>query len=176
MTRITVPFIDANIVDVTVTAWRRHPGERVTANEAVAELTTDKASFDLESPAGGTLLEVLAGEKSIVPIGYILALVGSPGETDAGAAAENAAIMAAYRERARTAATDGTPGGQSVTADAAATAPAPPPGAPAPVRATPKARRLAQAHGLDLHAIQSKTGAEIITESVLAPFLPGGAQ
>jgi pyruvate/2-oxoglutarate dehydrogenase complex dihydrolipoamide acyltransferase (E2) component len=40
------------------------------------------------------------------------------------------------------------------------------------VRATPRARRLAQAHGLDLAAIQQQAGVDLITESVLQPFLP----
>ena len=39
------------------------------------------------------------------------------------------------------------------------------------VRATPRARRLAQEKGLDLAKIQAETGAEIIDETVLAPYL-----
>jgi len=39
------------------------------------------------------------------------------------------------------------------------------------VRATPRARRLAQERGLDLSKIQAETGAEIIDETVLAPYL-----
>jgi pyruvate/2-oxoglutarate dehydrogenase complex dihydrolipoamide acyltransferase (E2) component len=39
------------------------------------------------------------------------------------------------------------------------------------VRATPKAKRLAREHGLDLLRIQAETGAAIITEALLAPYL-----
>ena len=98
-TRLTVPHLDANLVDVTVTAWRKAPGDCVRAGEIVAELTTDKATFEFESVAGGTLLAILAAEKSVVPIGYILALVGEPGESDPAAAAHNAALLARYREK-----------------------------------------------------------------------------
>ena len=39
------------------------------------------------------------------------------------------------------------------------------------VRATPRARRLAQEKGLDLAKIQAETGAELIDEKILAPYL-----
>jgi len=39
------------------------------------------------------------------------------------------------------------------------------------VRATPKARRLAQQRGLDLARVQAETGAEVIDETVLAAYL-----
>jgi pyruvate dehydrogenase E2 component (dihydrolipoamide acetyltransferase) len=163
MTRVSVPFIDANITDVTVTAWHKRPGDQVAAGEEIAELTTDKAAFALEAPAGGTLLAILAEVKSIVPVGYILALIGGPGERDPTAAADNAALIAACRAR-------GAPPPPAPAAFPAAV----PAAAPRRVRATPKARRLAEAHGLDLAAIQSRTGAAIVTEAVLAPFLPEG--
>ncbi len=166
MTRIIVPAIDTNIIDVTVTAWHKRPGDKVAAGEIVAELTTDKAAFDLEAPADGTLLAILAAEKSVVPVGFILALVGKAGEEDPDAAATNAALLASYRANA-------APPGPEARATVAVAASVASPGG-GRLRATPKARRLAQAHGLDLAAIQGRTGAEIVTEAVLAPFLPGG--
>jgi pyruvate/2-oxoglutarate dehydrogenase complex dihydrolipoamide acyltransferase (E2) component len=39
------------------------------------------------------------------------------------------------------------------------------------VRATPRARRLAQEHGLDLARVQTETGAEVIDEAVLQAYL-----
>lgn len=50
MTRIIIPQFDVNLVDVTVTHWRKQPGERVETGECLAELTTDKAVYELESP------------------------------------------------------------------------------------------------------------------------------
>jgi pyruvate/2-oxoglutarate dehydrogenase complex dihydrolipoamide acyltransferase (E2) component len=152
MTRITIPQLDANLVDVTITRWHKKPGETVTAGEGIAELTTDKAVYELEAPASGTLLAVYATEKSVVPTGFTAGLIGEPGEIDAGAESVNEAQMAAYR------------GG-----DAPGAAPARDRGTR--VRATPRARRLAQEKGLDLAKIQAETGAEVIDETVLAPYL-----
>jgi pyruvate/2-oxoglutarate dehydrogenase complex dihydrolipoamide acyltransferase (E2) component len=151
MTRINIPQLDANLVDVTLTRWRKAVGDTVAAGETLAELTTDKAVYELEAPGSGTLLAVYAAEKSVVPAGFIVGLIGASGETDPAAEDANAELMSAYR-------------GPSVAA-----APARDRGAR--VRATPRARRLAQEKGLDLAQIQAETGAEVIDETVLAPYL-----
>ena len=151
MTRIIIPQLDVNLVDVTVTRWRKEIGDTVTAGESLAELTTDKAVYELEAPAAGTLLAIYAAGKSVVPTGFIVGLIGAEGEEDPDAAAENEALMASYR--------------------GPAAAPAPARDRAVRVRATPRARRLAQERGIDLAKVQAETGAEIIDEAILAPFL-----
>ena len=151
MTRIIIPQLDVNLVDVTVTRWRKEIGDTVTAGESLAELTTDKAVYELEAPAAGTLLAIYAAGKSVVPTGFIVGLIGEAGEEDSGAAAENEALMASYRGPAAAA----TPVRERA----------------ARVRATPRARRLAQEKGIDLAKVQAETGAEVIDEAVLAPYL-----
>ena len=166
MTRIIVPFLDANILDVTVVKWLKAPGDAVASGEVVAEVSTDKAAFEIEAPAAGTLLAVLAPEKSIVPVKYVLGLVGAPGEEDAAASADNAALMAAYRAAAAapsvTAASPAPPSAPSAT---------PAPGGAQPLRATPKARRYAQANGIDLADVAKATGAAMITEAILMQYV-----
>jgi pyruvate/2-oxoglutarate dehydrogenase complex dihydrolipoamide acyltransferase (E2) component len=175
ITRLTVPHLDANILDVTLTAWRKAPGESIRQGEIVAELTTDKATFELEATGSGTLLEILAAPKSVIPSGYILALVGNPGETDPAATRRNRELLEKYR------ADSGQPR-TTLPPPAAPATPAIPPAIPPAtfatlatpagrVRATPKARRLAQEQGLDLARIQAETGAEVVDESVLLPYL-----
>jgi len=151
MTRITIPQLDANLVDVTLTRWRKSIGDTVAAGETLAELTTDKAVYELESPASGTLLAIYAADKSVVPTGFAVGLIGAPGESDADAEASNSDLMTAYR------------GPEA--------APAPSRDRGARVRATPRARRLAQEKGIDLAKVQAETGAEVIDEAVLAPYL-----
>ena len=70
---------------------------------------------------------------------------------DPAAAAENEALVAAYR--------------------GPAAVPAPARERATRVRATPRARRLAQEQGIDLAKVQAETGAEVIDETVLAPYL-----
>jgi len=152
MTRITIPQLDANLVDVTVTCWRKHIGDTVAAGEGIAELTTDKAVYELEAPSDGTLLAIYAAEKSVVPTGFTVGLIGVPGESDPEAEAANEARLAAFR-----------------TASAPAASPAHDRGTR--IRATPRARRLAQEKGLDLAKIKAETGADLIDEKILAPYL-----
>ena len=151
MTRIIIPQLDVNLIDVTVTCWHKQPGDAVTAGENLADLTTDKAVYELEAPADGTLLAVYASAKSLVPTGFIVGLIGTPGESDSGIEPENSALMDAYR------------GPAAAAAPARDRAPR--------IRATPRARRLAQENNLDLAKIQAETGAEIIDETALAPYL-----
>jgi len=176
VTRITVPFLDANTVDVTVTAWRKAPGDRIETGEVVAELTTDKATFELESVGGGTLLEILAAPKSVVPSGYILALLGEPGEVDEGAAVCNQTLMEKYRAAAgqnpefgiRNSESANQPGTRNPEPGTLPSTIHPPPAAR--VRATPRARRFALEHGIDLARVQAETNAEIIDEAVLQEY------
>lgn len=167
MTRVTLPFLSANVTDATLTRWLKQPGDRVFKGEALAEITTEKATFDLESTADGLLLQTLAPERSMLPVGYIVALVGAQGETDPQAAALNDACVAAARAEHQ--------GAQPVpvVADPAASyLPTPPPVVPADrVRATPKARRMAREQGVDLDAVRQATGAEVITEAQLRDYV-----
>ncbi len=151
MTRITIPQLDVNLIDVTITRWRKQRGDHVSSGETIAELTTDKAVYELEAPASGTLLEIFADEKSVVPTGYIVGAIGQAGESDPAIANDNQAMMSAYR------------GPQATSAPVRER--------PARVRATPRARRLAQEHNIDLAKVQAESGAEIIDEATLAPFL-----
>ena len=151
MTKITIPQLDANLVDVTVTKWSKKIGDPVAKGEIIGELTTDKAVYDLECPADGTLIAIYAQEKSVVPTGYTVGMVGAADETAPESLPENEKLMADYA---------GPIAAVTVKRERGAR-----------VRATPKARRLAKEHNLDLAKIQAETGAELVDEKVLAAYL-----
>lgn len=175
MTRIIVPFLDANILDVTVVKWHKAVGDAVAEGEVVAEVSSDKAAYEIESPVAGTLLAVFAPEKSIVPVKTILALVGAPGETDDGAAADNARILSEYRATMLGApvaqrAANQAPVGRQISGPAPAALHDDKVAQP-PLRATPKARRLAEARGIDLSEVaRANGGAAMVTEKMVADF------
>jgi len=171
MNRLLLPTLDVNTTHATLTAWHKKPGDKIAVNDILCELTTDKAAFDLESPYSGTLLKTFAPLTSILPSGYILALIGAPGETDPFIERDNIAIL-----EAATAALEGS---SSNKEDSSPKSPQKnlnlEPSLlnlePSKIRATPKARRLAQQHNLDLAAIQRQTGATLIDEQTLLPFI-----
>lgn len=61
--------------------WLKQEGDAVQAGEAVVELETDKVSYELESPATGTLLKIFVAESSQVPVGGQLCQIGPAGES-----------------------------------------------------------------------------------------------
>jgi pyruvate dehydrogenase E2 component (dihydrolipoamide acetyltransferase) len=64
-----------------VVRWLKHEGEPVKSGEAIVELETEKISYELESPAAGVLLKIIASETAEVPVGDPLGYIGQPGET-----------------------------------------------------------------------------------------------
>jgi len=176
--RVVVPHLSANALDVTVGAWFVQPGGRVRAGEPLLEVSTDKAAFEIEAPADGLLLANFAPTRSVVPVGFVLALIGEAGATDPAIEADNEALMESYRQSlaGETVPTEGgvseNPVGYQTTSQAAPAAEAGgAPAASAAVRATPKVKRLAREQGINLTEVQSSTGAAIITEAVLNDWI-----
>ena len=61
--------------------WIKHEGEPVRQGEPLVELETEKVSYELESPAQGVLLKIVARENNEVPVGDPLCYIGQPGES-----------------------------------------------------------------------------------------------
>jgi 2-oxoglutarate dehydrogenase E2 component (dihydrolipoamide succinyltransferase) len=65
-----------NTSKVSVVRWLKQVGEEIRPGEPVVELETEKVSYELDSPVGGTLKTILAQEKAEVPIGDALCEIG----------------------------------------------------------------------------------------------------
>ena len=66
---------------VNIVRWLKREGESVKRGEAVVELETEKVNYELDSPAEGILLVILAKEGSEVPVGDPVCHIGQLGET-----------------------------------------------------------------------------------------------
>lgn len=148
-----VPLFDANITEGVLSSWRRVVGQSVQRGEPLVDLVTDKANFEIESPATGTLLAVIAEEKSAVPVGYVIAVIGEETEAVPDVSDENRATMAEHLKTSAIA--------QTSPATKAATVERP---VVERVRATPKARKLARKLGLNLADILKTIGGVRVTE------------
>lgn len=71
---IKVPTVGESITEVTIANWIKKSGDTVGLDEIICELESDKATFELPSPYAG-ILNVIAEEGSVVPIGGVLASV-----------------------------------------------------------------------------------------------------
>lgn len=145
------PKIGTNVEEGMVGEWHKAEGDTVAEGDALVELITDKATFDLEAEATGVLRKILAPTKSHVPVDYILALIGAEDESLPDVAAENERLMSVYRARAG-------------AADWGHSKRNAPKAAPKRIRATPAARRLARQKGIDLSAVRPSGGRQVISE------------
>jgi len=70
---ITMPHGDLTVSEGKVIQWLKQVGETFSAGEVVAELETDKALQEIEAPAAGRLMEILAPVGAEVQMGSALA-------------------------------------------------------------------------------------------------------
>ena len=63
-----------------VVRWFKKPGGKVKQGEPIVELETDKVNYELDAPAGGVLLKVVAPVDAEVPVGDVLGYIGEAGE------------------------------------------------------------------------------------------------
>ncbi len=168
-TLLRMPEVAANATHATLQAWTRQEGDRVSAGDVLAEIETDKAVVEISADSAGVMgcQWVKAGQEIAVgaPIGGLLA----PGETQADL--------------------DRLAGVEKVAVAEAAAAPSAPRGAPAPrhassgsnaaatrLFASPLAKRLAAASGIDLAGLRG-TGpnGRIVKADVLSATAAAGA-
>jgi len=71
-TPIVVPGLGESVTEATVAKWMKKVGDPVKADEALAELETDKVTQELYAPSAGTLGEITAPEGSVVAIGAVI--------------------------------------------------------------------------------------------------------
>ncbi len=77
---ITMPRLSDSMEEGEIVAWHKKVGDKVEKGDLLAEINSDKATMDFESPKSGTLLYVgvPAGDKLIV--GAPLVVIGNEGE------------------------------------------------------------------------------------------------
>jgi pyruvate/2-oxoglutarate dehydrogenase complex dihydrolipoamide acyltransferase (E2) component len=62
-------------VEMTVNVWLKEIGSVVRRGDVLAEMTTDKVNLEVESPAEGTLVEIVAAAGAVVRPGAVLARI-----------------------------------------------------------------------------------------------------
>src|ERR1039457_1939403 len=79
-TPVEAPKLGNTVEECLVAKWLKHKGDLVSAGETVAEIETDKATFEVTAPVGGTLLETFFAEGALAPVFTNLCVIGEPGE------------------------------------------------------------------------------------------------
>ncbi|QNE32237.1 2-oxo acid dehydrogenase subunit E2 [Sphingomonas sp. NBWT7] len=184
MARFTfkLPDIGEGIAEAEIVGWHVKVGDRVEEDQNIADMMTDKATVEMESPVSGTVVEVAGEVGDQVAIGAMLVVI----ETEADAA-DDADAPAATVEQKLGGADEAeafeaeNPGVEEVAQTAPAVAPAPAAPAPsapqaspadiapsapaaspaAPVLASPTVRARAKDLGVDLAQVKVSEGDRI---------------
>ncbi len=75
MVKVVLPELGEGIEKATVSFWYFQQGEKVNEKDDLVELTTDKATFNLPSPATGTVSQILFHEGDTANVGEVLAII-----------------------------------------------------------------------------------------------------
>ncbi|MGN6396082.1 MAG: 2-oxoglutarate dehydrogenase complex dihydrolipoyllysine-residue succinyltransferase [Mucilaginibacter sp.] len=106
---VKVPPVGESITEVTLSRWIKKDGDAVAMDEAIAELESDKATFELTAEKAGTL-KTLAKEGDVLPIGAVVCTIeGAGAAAPAAKPAEAASTSAPVSNGKATTYASGTP-------------------------------------------------------------------
>ena len=77
MVDVLMPQLGETVVEGTITRWFVGIGEAVVIDQPLYEVSTEKVDSEVPSPVGGVLVEIVAGEGDVVPVGALLCRIDS---------------------------------------------------------------------------------------------------
>jgi pyruvate/2-oxoglutarate dehydrogenase complex dihydrolipoamide acyltransferase (E2) component len=142
-----LPDLGEGLTEGEVARWHVSEGQEIGEDDPLVEIQTDKATVEIPSPYGGTVLQILVAEGEVAPVGAVLVVIGQPGEELPAqappAGATSAPVAAAGAGR---------------------------------VQATPVVRRVAQELGVELAAVSGTGPGGRITEEDVRAAASGPAE
>lgn len=159
----TMPKLGMDMTEGVLIRWLKKEGDAIKKGEPLAEIETDKASVEVESPHAGQVLKLYHAEGDTVFIGLPLAAIGQAGEVppplpqEQAAKAENVAPAVSQPMEATPPPLAAMPGNRTK------------------LRISPRARKLANLHQID-PAMLSPTGCDgRIVERDVRKYIETGA-
>ena len=157
-----LPDIGEGIAEAEIVAWHVKVGDTVSEDQGVADMMTDKATVEMESPVSGTVIEVAGDVGDMIPIGSTLLVIETEGEEAATPTAPQIDVLSGTDLEA-------TPEQHMPEAPAAPFIPAPHPDAteisvPQPsaqALASPAVRARAKELGVDLSQVKAREGGRV---------------
>ena len=151
-----LPDLGEGIHEGEIKKWLVKEGDKVEADQPLAELETDKAVVEMPSPKAGVILKTFGKEGEKVKVGQILIVIGAEGEEWGEKAAEEKPIEPIHEEE---------PAKPPATSQPVAVPRSPtPPTEPGHVLATPRVRKLARETGVDISTVKGTGPGGRVTE------------
>ena len=174
--QIKMPKLSDTMEEGVIAKWLKKEGDRVESGDVLAEVETDKATMELELFEGGVIRKIFGAEGDGIPIGGVVAILADDVDEDisdlvASASAPAPTPTSGGEEAAPEAEAPKEPAPSPAAAPSPAPTPAPAPEAPRTssgrIKASPVARKLAEAKGYDLASIPGTgPGGRIIKRDV----------
>ena len=162
---ITVPKLGLTMEEATLVSWKAAAGDMVKKEQIVLVLETDKVTFEMPSPGDG-LLHPVAAPGSRIEVSQVVGYLAADKAELAKLAAQHPAAETGAPAAAAAAASRPVAGAAGQTAAPAA--------AGGRVKASPVARVMAQAHGIDLGLIAGTgPGGRVVRADVLKAIEKG---
>jgi pyruvate dehydrogenase E2 component (dihydrolipoamide acetyltransferase) len=158
-TVIRMPLLSDTMTEGVIQKWNFKVGDKVKADDSLADVETDKATMEVVGYEAGTLLYIGIKEGEAAPVNGIIAIVGKEGtditpllqDTGSPAAAEPAPAEAPAASAAAPAAVESAP---AIADDSR-------------VKASPLARKIAKDKGINLNDVKgSAEGGRIIKKDI----------
>jgi 2-oxoglutarate dehydrogenase E2 component (dihydrolipoamide succinyltransferase) len=160
-TDIVVPTLGESVTEATVGKWFKKAGDAVKADEALAELETDKVTLEVNAPAAGIISEIVVKEGETVAVGAVL-----------GSIAEGHSASASPKPAPTASAGSASLAGP-VSVNAAPQAAQPRPGNADTL--APSVRRIAEESGVDPASVTGTGKDGRVTKGDMLAVIEGGA-
>jgi pyruvate dehydrogenase E2 component (dihydrolipoamide acetyltransferase) len=169
---LKMPALSPTMEEGTLAKWLVKEGDTVASGDLLAEIETDKATMEFEAVDEGVIAKIVIPEGTDnVKVGEIIAIITAEGE-DASAAPAPAAAAPAPTEKP-------APEPEAKAAPAPTPTPASKPQAASDddrIKASPLAKRIAAAKGIDLSTIKGTGPGGRIVKSDVEDLMPGAAE
>lgn len=78
---LIMPKMGESIMEATILKWVKNVGDTIEEDETILEIATDKVDSEVPSPTSGTLAKIMFKEDDVVPIGEVIAIIATEGES-----------------------------------------------------------------------------------------------
>jgi 2-oxoglutarate dehydrogenase E2 component (dihydrolipoamide succinyltransferase) len=78
LVEMVMPKMGESIMEGTILTWLKQEGDQIEADESVLEVATDKVDTEVPAIHAGILMEILAKEGDVVPVGAAIARIKTP--------------------------------------------------------------------------------------------------
>jgi pyruvate dehydrogenase E2 component (dihydrolipoamide acetyltransferase) len=91
---VLLPQLGESVTEGTITRWLKNVGDKVSIDEAIVEISTDKVDTEIPSPSAGIISEIRVAQDQVALVGAILAVISTSASAAVSAPAPSAPVVA----------------------------------------------------------------------------------